>query len=161
MKKKIIISIAIIINIITLITLIVNVIILKKQNKNIAKLNTSSSHNIDNNSVEEKKYNEKREKIMDYSYSIYFYDIENVKFEHRGYEIDLKNDLKRGDISPEQLIVQAEEDAKNSKSWKRIAKDGGSTIYIYENFSILKMNSSSGNRDLYIGQRNMDINEIE
>lgn len=159
MKKKIIISILLIINIVIITVLIVDVVILK--NKKNEESNKLSLYNINYNLENGNIYNEKREKILDYSYSIYFYDIEDVKFEYRDYKIDLKNDLKYGYISPEQLIVQAEEDAKEKKNWKRICMDGGSTIYIYENFSILKMNSLNGNRDLYIGPPNMDINEIE
>ncbi len=160
MKKKIIIFVGLIINVSILILLIINIVILKNENKKIEKakelrLNanyTSEKENIDN---------EKREKIMEYSYSIYFYNIKDVEFDYKGYKINLRNGLKNGDISPEHLIVQAEEDAKNNKNKKIIYKDGGSTKYIYEKFSILKMNSLNGNKDLYIGQANIGINEIE
>ena len=39
-------------------------------------------------------------------------------------------------------------------------KDGGSIIYKYDNYTIIKFHTLDGNRDVYIGNKNMDINDL-
>ena len=39
-------------------------------------------------------------------------------------------------------------------------KDGGSMIYWYDDYTIIKMHTISGNRDVYIGSKDMTMNKI-
>lgn len=99
----------------------------------------------------------KKEKIMECNYSLYFYDIDDVEYEYNGEMLQLKESLRKGTISIEEVIRQAEEDVRKGKIRSVRLMDGGSKLYEYETFSILKMFSADGNRDIYIGKANMEI----
>lgn len=40
-------------------------------------------------------------------------------------------------------------------------KEGGSKEYHYDNYTIIKMHSLDGNRDVYIGVPNMNLNDLK
>ncbi len=106
--------------------------------------------------------NNKREKVISLSsYNVYFYDIEDVYFNYKGKSIQLKKALLAEQISIEQVIQQAEEDTKGNFLRKAKLLDGGSTKYYYNDFSIIKFHSLDGNRDVYIGRTDMDINVLK
>lgn len=104
-----------------------------------------------NNKVDDK------EKIIEYTNSIYFYDIKDVKFEFENYESNLKEKLKSGEIHIDKIIEQAEEDEKNGKIQTVILIDGKSKLYMYDKFFILKTYSSAVNSNIYISKPNIEI----
>lgn len=158
MKKKVIILILVIIVlalVIIMAEILKNNIENKKEKTNISYISFGSDTKME---VDKSK----KEKIMQYNdYSIYFYDIKEVQFEYKGKTINLKESLKSKEINIEQVIKQSEEDVKNDKAYSTICLDGGSKLYKYDDFSILKMNSADGNKDVYIGQRNMGMSGVE
>ncbi len=160
MKKKIIV-ILVIIFITILILTIVNIAINKLLDMSAINKNSDISTIILGNTQKSEVDASKKEKIIDYTYSVYFYDIEDVEFEYIGNKINLKEALKNKEIHIEQIIEQAEEDAKLGKVYSATAHDGGSKIYKYDSFSILKMHSADGNRDVYIGKKNMGMSAVE
>lgn len=157
MKKRVIIFMLGVIAIIILIATIVNMV--KSEDRDSQKTNISAITSEEANKV---KFDAiKRKKIIDVTYSVYFYDIEDVEFEYKGNIFDLKVALMNKQLLIDKVIEQAEDDAKSGKNKKEIYMDGGSIKYKYDKFSIIKYNSLDGNRDIYVGKPNMDINVLD
>lgn len=114
-------------------------------------------------SYEEENFdNNKREKITDYNLgSVYFYDIEDIKFNYEDKILNLKEALVNNEISIEQVIIQVENDSDKNMNKKDIVKDGGSIKYKYSDFSIIRFNTLGGNKDIYIGKPEMSINVLK
>ena len=77
---------------------------------------------------------------------------------------ELKDALKDGDITMERIISQAEKDAAAGLITATTFEDGGTKIYQYGTYTILKQNTLDGNKDVYIGPFGMqyeDVVEIE
>ena len=157
MKKRVIIFMLGVIAIIILIATIVNMV--KSEDRDSQKTNISAITSEEANKV---KFDAiKRKKIIDVTYSVYFYDIEDVEFEYKGNIFDFKVALMNKQLLIDKVIEQAEDDAKSGKNKKEIYMDGGSIKYKYDKFSIIKYNSLDGNRDIYVGKPNMDINVLD
>ena len=157
MKKRVIIFMLGVIAIIILIATIVNMV--KSEDRDSQKTNISAITSEEANKI---KFDAiKRKKIIDVTYSVYFYDIEDVEFEYKGNIFDLKVALMNKQLLIDKVIEQAEDDAKSGKNKKEIYMDGGSIKYKYDKFSIIKYNSLDGNRDIYVGKPNMDINFLD
>ncbi len=157
MKKKLIISIILI----TTILLVILVISILNNKDKLNEFINSDIYVISSNKKEEENWIQaKKEKIMDYNYNVYFYDIDDVLYEYNKETVNLKESLKNGIIFIEEIIGQAKEDERIGKIKSYSYMDGQGKMYIYENFSILKMNSTDGNNDVYIGKTNMKITEI-
>lgn len=91
-----------------------------------------------------------------YNYDIYYYGLESIKIKINGEEIDLKEALKTGKITMEQIIEQAEKDRQAGIISDDILKDGGTKIYDYGSYIIIKRHSIIGAEkgyieDVYIG----------
>lgn len=56
----------------------------------------------------------------------------------------------------EEIIAKANKDLPFAISYD----DGGSIEYHYENYTIIKFHTLDGNRDVYIGNKNMTINDL-
>ena len=56
----------------------------------------------------------------------------------------------------EEIIAKANKDLPVVISYD----DGGSIEYHYENYTIIKFHTLDGNRDVYIGNKNMTINDL-
>lgn len=157
MKKRVIIFMLGVIAISILIATIVNMV--KSEDRDSQKTNISAITSEEANKI---KFDAiKRKKIIDVTYSVYFYDIEDVEFEYKGNIFDLKVALMNKQLLIDKVIEQAEDDAKSGKNKKEIYMDGGSIKYKYDKFSIIKYNSLDGNRDIYVGKPNMDINVLD
>ena len=157
MKKRVIIFMLGVIAISILIATIVNMV--KSEDRDSQKTNISAITSEEANKI---KFDAiKRKKIIDVTYSVYFYDIEDVEFEYKGNIFDFKVALMNKQLLIDKVIEQAEDDAKSGKNKKEIYMDGGSIKYKYDKFSIIKYNSLDGNRDIYVGKPNMDINVLD
>lgn len=94
-----------------------------------------------------------------YDYNIYGYDgIVNIKID--GKEYYLKEALLENKITMEEIIEKASKDEKDGKITAEMYKDGGSTEYHYDNYTIIKFATLSGNGDVYIGTKNLKLTEI-
>ena len=69
--------------------------------------------------------------------------------------------LKGNVVTGNDILNQAIIDEKNGLCKKEIYKDGGSTEFIYDDFTILKYNTIDDNNDLIIGYGKSIINEIK
>lgn len=94
-----------------------------------------------------------------YSYNIFSLggDIE-INIDNTKY--DLREALLNNKITMEEIIVKANKDLENEIIKGDMYKDGGSMIYRYEEYTILKYHTLDGNRDVYIGVPYMTINDI-
>lgn len=94
-----------------------------------------------------------------YDYNIYGYDgIVNIKID--GKEYYLKEALLENKITMEEIIEKASKDEKDGKITAEMYKDGGSTEYHYDNYTIIKFATLSGNGDVYIGTKNLRLTDI-
>ena len=95
-----------------------------------------------------------------YDYNIYGYDgIVNIKI--AGKEYSLKEALLENKITMEEIIEKASKDEKDGKITAEMYKDGGSMEYHYDNYTIIKFATLSGNGDVYIGTKNLRLTDIK
>lgn len=95
-----------------------------------------------------------------YDYNIYTYD-GTVNILINEEEMSLRNALLENKIIMNEIIEKANKDLKDNKITGDTYKDGGSIIYNYENYTIIKFHTLGGNRDVYIGTKSMTINDIQ
>ena len=94
-----------------------------------------------------------------YDYNIYGYNgIVNIKID--GNEYSLKEALLENKITMEEIIGKANKDEKDRKITAKMYKDGGSMEYYYDNYTIIKFATLSGNRDVYIGTKDLRLTDI-
>ncbi|MBQ8001897.1 MAG: hypothetical protein IJ297_00430 [Clostridia bacterium] len=79
----------------------------------------------------------------------------NVKVKVDSKEVALAEALKKGYITPQAIVMMANRDVKLNLAKEITYRDGGSKEYVYENFKIIKYNTTAGKHDLYIGNLNM------
>ena len=93
-------------------------------------------------------------------YNLYFYGLDEVNVTVDNKTMSLEDALKSGKITIDGIIQKASKDEKDGKIKAEIYKDGGSTEYHYENYSIIKVHKLDGNRDVYIGVPNMKLDDL-
>lgn len=102
-----------------------------------------------------------KEESNKYDYNIYSYK-GTVDILINGEKFSLRDALLNDKITIDEILEKAQRDARLNKTiFGDIYLDGGSSMYIYNDYQILKCNTLSGNRDLYIGVPSMDINDIK
>lgn len=94
-----------------------------------------------------------------YDYDIYVYE-GNVNIRIDGEDYSLKDALLENKITIEEIIAKANQDAKDGKIKAEMYKDGGSMEYHYENYTIIKCHTIDGNRDVYIGSKSLNLNDV-
>ena len=93
--------------------------------------------------------------------AIIIYDLKEVNVSIEGIGIySLKDALLSGKITKNGLIRKATVDNDNGLNRKEIYKDGGSILWAYDDYTILKMNTLDGDNDIYIGASDMTINGV-
>lgn len=101
-----------------------------------------------NNKELDSKYNS--------DYDLYYYGIDKVKITIADKTMLLEEALRSGKMTIDGLVIKANKDFPNLISYD----DGGSMEYHYDNYTIIKMHKIDGNRDVYIGTKDMTINDI-
>ena len=71
--------------------------------------------------------------------------------------ISLRDALLQNQITMEEIIEKAKKDCPDALSYD----DGGSMEYHYPNYTIVKCNRLDGNKDVYIGPKDMTINDLD
>lgn len=100
------------------------------------------------------------EENKNYNYDIYAYKV-NVEIEINGESLNLRKALLENKITMDEIIVKANNDLSEGKITGDMYKDGGSMIYKYDNYTIIKKHTVDGNRDVYIGSPDMNYKETE
>lgn len=91
-----------------------------------------------------------------YDYNIYICN-GNAEIVINNKTYSLENALKENKITMEEIISKASEDIKNPI----VYKDGGSVEYHYDDYTIIKIHNMAGNRDVYIGNKDLTLNSIK
>ena len=73
----------------------------------------------------------------------------------------LEDALSNNVITVQDILVQAKQDEKYGICEIGYFSDGGSTEYLYDDFTILKYNTLDGNKDLVIGMRGSILNQLK
>ena len=95
-----------------------------------------------------------------YDYNIYAYNGSvNIRIDNKEYS--LKQVLTENKITMNEIIEKANQDERNGKIKVEMYKDGGSILYKYDNYAIIKCHTLEGNRDVYIGSKDMSINDLK
>ncbi len=92
--------------------------------------------------------------------AIYYYGLDGMDATVEGQTMNLQHALAVGTVSPQYLLEQAENDAMSGKCQSDLYDDGGSKLYRYESYSILKMNTLDGDKTLYIGTTDLTPNVV-
>ncbi len=104
-----------------------------------------------------KVLNNKELNKNDIDYNLYYYGLDEVNITIKDKTITLQEALRSGKMTINGLIIKANKDFPNAQ----VYKDGGSMEYHYDNYTIIKMHKVNGNRDVYIGTKDMTINNVE
>lgn len=90
-----------------------------------------------------------------YDYSIYSYggDVQ-VKIDNKKY--DLREALLNDKIRMDKIIEKANKDSQEKRIRGDLYSDGGTKIYMYDTYTIIKFNTLEGNKDVYIGNTTME-----
>lgn len=132
--------------------------ILVKKSENLEKKKILNSKDID-------KYNG--------DFDLYYYGLEEVNVKVDNKEMSLEKALKDGYVTLDGLISKANKDvAEVEESYNNLpihanpplmlprsamCQDGGSMIYWYYDYTIIKYHTLEGDRDVYIGVPEMDM----
>lgn len=91
-----------------------------------------------------------------YSYNI-FSKGGDFEIKIDGAIYDLRDALLNDKITMEEIIQKANKDIPNAISYD----DGGSMVYHYEDYTIIKYHTLDGNRDVYMGMKGISLNDIQ
>lgn len=94
-----------------------------------------------------------------YEYDVYVYD-GSVNIRIDGKDYSLKEALLENKITMEEIIAKANQDEKDGKIEAEMYKDGGSMEYHYANYTIIKCHTLDGNRDVYIGTKDLKLTDV-
>lgn len=96
----------------------------------------------------------------DQDYNLYYYGLEEVKVKVNNETLLLEDALKSGKITLNGIISKANDDLDSNKISGDMYKDGGSMIYKYDTYTIIKCHTLDGNRDVYIGNSMLTMNNL-
>ncbi|MGF0110675.1 hypothetical protein [Clostridium sp. SGI.024] len=100
-----------------------------------------------------------KEKDDKLQYSVYSYG-GDVEIDLKGETLSLSKALNENKITMDEILDEVISDVKKGVADATTIKDGGSQIYEYKKYTIVKFHSLDGNNDFYIGSSNFDINEL-
>jgi len=117
----------------------------------------------------EKSNNKKATKILNnqelykdnLDFDLYYYGLDDVKIFVDNKNMSLEEALKSGKMTIDGILAKANQDVRNGIIKSDIYKDGGTTEWYYENYTIIKCHSLDGNRDVYIGIPEMRLNDVK
>jgi len=96
---------------------------------------------------------------IDYSYTIYYYGIEKATIKINNEKLDLADSLAENKITIDKIIEDLKKYDELNDGGTEIYKDGGTKKYLTDNYTIIKCNTLEGNKDIYIGNKDMEYEE--
>mgnify|MGYP003317076937 CR=1 FL=1 len=90
-------------------------------------------------------------------YNLYYYGLAGVGIEVDGRNIDLSAAINQGMITMSAILAKCNRDVLNGIIEELSYDDGGSSVYRYPDYTIVKYHTLDGNDDMYIGTTDMDI----
>lgn len=94
-------------------------------------------------------------------FDLYYYGLEEVNVFVDNKTMSLEDALRSGKMTIDGIIAKANKDVENGIIKEEMYKDGGTTEWYYEDYTIIKRHSLDGNRDVYIGIPEMRLNNIK
>ena len=89
--------------------------------------------------------------------NLYYYGLSGVNVFVDNQTIPLVVALEKGKLTLNAIIQKANIDVANGIIEEISYDDGGSSVFKYPNYTIIKYHTLDGNRDVYIGSADMDI----
>ena len=90
-------------------------------------------------------------------YNLYYYDLDEVMVSVDGSEYPLAHAIKLGKISMSAILAKANRDVADGVIEEISYDDGGSSVFKYPDYTIVKYHTLDGNDDMYIGTPDIDI----
>ena len=90
-------------------------------------------------------------------YNLYYHGLEDVIITVDGEQHSLAHALKRGKITMSAILAKANRDVADGVIQDLRYKDGGSAVFKYPDYTIVKYHTLDGNDDMYIGTPDIDI----
>lgn len=90
-------------------------------------------------------------------YDLYYYGLEDVIITVDGEQHSLAHALKRGKISLSAILAKANQDVSDGIIQDLRYKDGGSVVFKYPDYTIVKYHTLDGNDDMYIATPDIGI----
>ena len=90
-------------------------------------------------------------------YNLYYHGLEDVIITVDGEKHSLAHALKRGKITMSAILAKANQDVSDGVIQDLRNKDGGSTVFKYPDYTIVKYHTLDGNDDMYIGTPDIGI----
>ncbi len=117
----------------------------------------------DNKSKKEIISNSQTDVKAEVEYKLYYYGIEDVECTVDGKTMPLIDALTSGKVSLFGMRKKADKDAREGVCNKREANDGGSTLWEYENYTIIKLNTigEPSLKDMYIAPSGTSLEEVK
>lgn len=89
--------------------------------------------------------------------ALYYYGLDRVDVTIKGWSSPLEWALEKGLITLNAIIAKCNKDVSDGVIEEISYKDGGSSVFMYRDYNIIKYHTIEGNRDVYIGSPDMDI----
>ncbi len=109
-----------------------------------------------NNITKKKILNNKDLKTDGQDFNLYYYGLDEVNVKVDNKDMSLEEALKSGKLTLHGIVEKANTDFPNAITYK----DGGSMEYHYGNYTIIKYHTLDGNRDVYIGTKDLKLTDI-
>ena len=90
-------------------------------------------------------------------YNLYYHGLEDVIITVDTEQHSLAHALKRGKITMSAILAKANQDVSDGIIDELVYKDGGSQVYKYPDYTIVKYHTLDGNDDMYIGTPDIGI----
>ena len=91
-------------------------------------------------------------------YNLYYYGLEEVNVSIDNKIVTLESALRSGKITLDGIIAKANRDLESNIIVGDTYNDGGTRIYTYDNYTIIKFHTLDGIQDVYIGTNEMNYN---
>lgn len=93
------------------------------------------------------------------SYTIYYYGIDSATINLDNQKYDLGEVISQEKITIEEIIEELKIYGQLNDGGTVIYKDAGTKKYLTDNYTIIKCHTIDGNRDIYIGDKDMEYEE--
>lgn len=94
-------------------------------------------------------------------FNLYYYGLDEVTVKVDNKTMPLEEALRSGRVTLQGIVAKANKDLDAKVIKGDTYKDGGSAIYQYDTYTIIKCHKLNGNRDVYIGIEGMTLNNVE
>lgn len=96
---------------------------------------------------------------IDSSYTINYSGIKKATIKLNNEKLDLAESLAEGKITLDKIIEELKKYDELNDGGTEIYRDGGTKKYLTEDYTIIKCNTLDGNKDIYIGDKDMKYEE--